>query len=210
MTYIDKTAFQHLVPAGDFDGYLNIPGQYLSDSSDLTSFDVCSAGFFVQKEKQIPVRGYESVEDGNSNPLLYNTNAWYMVDAADGSNFTNLYICDTHDIPYLADPRNGNVYAVGSSTLGLPSVAGKLCNYRKAIFDGAHIERFGEGNFSGSPAVGGFVVIDDGLWADSAKEPDFGAFGVIVGAGTFTEGAYNSFGYYDVMLCFKQNDYTGA
>ena len=101
----------------------------------------------------------------------------------------------------ITDPVTGNVYKVGSNTLGLPIPAGVRDTFTYINPDGTHIYRFGVGNLTTALSTNGFLDVDDGLLVPAAAAPDAGSgiYFQVVGTGTFTEGAYAGFGYVDAL-----------
>ena len=115
---------------------------------------------------------------------------------------TGVYACNTYEWPMLGG-RNGNNYAVGTDTLGLGVPAGRDGTFTEIVFDGKHAYRFGEGNVNGAIGANTIFTIANGLLVPAAAAPTTtGAiYFKLKGTGNFTEGAGQSFVYYDVWAC---------
>lgn len=187
MAYIAKTAFEPRFTNGVFDETINIAGVYQDDGVA----EVCSAGFIcVEDEARYPNQGYPTGTD--------NGNTWIMAKCAALGN-APVYACNTYDINEIADPVTGNVYRVGSNTLGLPAPAGRPVAFTRIDFDKNAIYRFGEGNFSTAPdATKKYVTVADGLLVASDTAPAAGKHFIVLGSGKFTHGAYAADGYFDL------------
>lgn len=92
---------------------------------------------------------------------------------------------------------------MGTATLGLGVPAGRDGTFTEIVFDGKHAYRFGEGNVNGAIGENTIFTIANGLLVPAAAAPT--ATGAIYfklkGTGNFTEGAGQSFVYYDVWAC---------
>lgn len=190
MAYIEKTAFEPRITNNEFNELCNITGRYQASEADAD----CSAGLLVVRGKQLPCAGFKGVK---------NENAFYMNAAGAAANAdTGVYACNTYEWPTLGG-RNGNNYAVGTATLGLGVPAGRDGTFTEIVFDGKHAYRFGEGNVNGAIGENTIFTIANGLLAPAAAAPT--ATGAIYfklkGTGNFTEGAGQSFVYYDVWAC---------
>lgn len=190
MAYIEKTAFEPRITNNEFNELCNITGRYQVSEADAD----CSAGLLVVRGEQLPCAGFKGIK---------NENAFYMNAAgADANADTGVYACNTYEWPTLAG-RNGNNYAVGTATLGLGVPAGRDGTFTEIVFDGKHAYRFGEGNLSTAIGENTIFTIANGLLVPAAAAPT--ATGAIYfklkGTGNFTEGAGQSFVYYDVWAC---------
>lgn len=194
MAYVANTAFEDRVPYSEPEAVFNIPGIFQTYNSGTSEYedDVCPAGWLCGKVDLVPCSGYSAYS-------IDNENTWHMEVCADISDPSNIYFCDTHDINYVVDPVTGATYAIGSNTLGLPSILGKPCNFKPAFFDNKHRYRVGIGNFTSTPTVGEYAVIDDGQLDPASSVPGSGAYFKVVATGTFTQGVYAGFAYYDVI-----------
>lgn len=190
MAYIEKTAFEPRITNNEYNELCNITGRYQVSDADAD----CSAGLLVVRGEQLPCAGFKGVK---------NENAFYMNAAGAAANAdTGVYACNTYDWPMLGG-RNGNNYAVGTATLGLGVPAGRDGTFTEIVFDGKHAYRFGEGNLSTAIGENTIFTIANGLLVPAAAAPT--ATGAIYfklkGTGNFTEGAGQSFVYYDVWAC---------
>lgn len=190
MAYIEKTAFEPRITNNEFNELCNITGRYQASDADAD----CSAGLLVVRGEQLPCAGFKGIK---------NENAFYMNAAGAAANAdTGVYACNTYDWPMLGG-RNGNNYAVGTATLGLGVPAGRDGTFTEIVFDGKHAYRFGEGNVNGAIGQNTIFTIANGLLVPAAAAPT--ATGAIYfklkGTGNFTEGAGQSFVYYDVWAC---------
>lgn len=190
MAYIEKTAFEPRITNNEFNELCNITGRYQVSDADAD----CSAGLLVVRGEQLPCAGFKGVK---------NENAFYMNAAGAAANAdTGVYACNTYEWPMLGG-RNGNNYAVGTATLGLGVPAGRDGAFTEIVFDGKHAYRFGEGNVNGAIGENTIFTIANGLLVPAAAAPT--ATGAIYfklkGTGNFTEGAGQSFVYYDVWAC---------
>ena len=190
MAYIEKTAFEPRITNNEFNELCNITGRYQASDADAD----CSAGLLVVRGEQLPCAGFKGVK---------NENAFYMNAAGAAANAdTGVYACNTYEWPTLGG-RNGNNYAVGTATLGLGVPAGRDGTFTEIVFDGKHAYRFGEGNLSTAIGENTIFTIANGLLVPAAAAPT--ATGAIYfklkGTGNFTEGAGQSFVYYDVWAC---------
>lgn len=192
MAYIANTAFEPRITNGRFDDEINIAGVYQSGGVDA----VCSAGFLCKRSTRLGNEGY----DNPSGTRVYNENAWIMVDAASTDNEdVVIYACNTYDVQYIE--ANGNIYAVGGRTLGLPSITGRPCTFTRIDFDGQSVYRFGVGNLSTTLSTNTYFTIANGLLVPAASAPtDAGSiYFELRGTGNFVEGNSASFGYVDVV-----------
>lgn len=190
MAYIEKTAFEPRITNNEFNELCNITGRYQVSDADAD----CSAGLLVVRGEQLPCAGFKGVK---------NENAFYMNAAGAAANAdTGVYACNTYDWPTLGG-RNGNNYAVGTATLGLGVPAGRDGTFTEIVFDGKHAYRFGEGNLSAAIGANTIFTIANGLLVPAAAAPTTtGAiYFKLKGTGNFTEGAGQSFVYYDVWAC---------
>ena len=177
-----NTAFELRVSNHIWDKQKNITGLYQVSDAPAT----CFAGQLVAQGAQLPNEGYAG---------LNNENAWVM---AKPLNLTfDIYACNTFNVNEIQDPVTGNIYKVGSNTLGLPIPAGQRGTYTR--IDEGDMMRFGVGNFNGTPTVGQYATVN----ANGALEPSASIptgintlYFEVLSTGFFTEGAYASFVYY--------------
>ena len=190
MSYIAKTAFEARITNNEFNELCNITGRYQASSADAD----CSAGLLCVQAEQLPCAGFTGIK---------NENAWYMNAAGAAANVdTPVYAANTYEVQRLAG-KNGQLYAIGTETLGLGIPAGRDGTFTEIVFDGKHVYRFGEGNLSTTIGEKTFFTIANGLLVPAAAAPtQAGAiYFKLRGSGKFTEGATASFGYYDVVAC---------
>lgn len=188
MSFITNTAFEARLTNNAQDQLAQVAGLYRVST---TATD-CSAGLLVTRNSKIPSQVYTGVN---------NENAWYMVAATDSATINDvIYACDPHDWPLVA-AANGNLYAVGTETLGLGAPAGRMANYTRVNFDGQSIYRFGIGNLSASLGANTFFTIANGLLVPAASAPTTAGaiYFELVGTGNFTAGTTTSFQYVDVI-----------
>ena len=165
----------------------NITGKYQESATDT----ICNAGFLCKPVSQLPCDGYSTA--------IYNENAWLMNMADDTDATGDVYFCNTFDVQEIA--AGDNIFRVGAKTLGLPLPAGERGTFTR--IDGFEMHdqiRFGVGNFKSTPTVGQYATIEDGLLKPAASAPTTTGelYFEILATGTFTEGAYAAFTYYDV------------
>lgn len=193
MAKIANTAFEPRITNGRFEDEINIAGVFMNGENA----EACAAGFLCVRDTQLPNAGY----DNPSGTRVYNENAWNMVAATDEATMDDvIYACNTYDIQYV-EADDGNFYAAGNRTLGLPSLTGRPCTFTRIDFDGQSVYRFGEGNFSAALSTNRYFTIDDGLLVPAASAPaTAGAiYFELRGTGNFVEGNSASFGYVDVV-----------
>ena len=192
MAYIANTAFEPRITNGRFDDEINIAGVYQYSSANA----VCSAGFLCKRDGRLGNEGY----DNPAGTRVYNENAWIMVDATSSEDADSvIYACNTYDVQYVE--ANGNIYAVGGRTLGLPSISGRPCTFTRIDFDGQSVYRFGVGNLASALSTNTYFTIANGLLSPTASAPTTqGAiYFELRGTGNFVEGNSASFGYVDVV-----------
>ena len=191
MAFIDNTMFETRVTNAVFDELANVTGKYQDSGSDAD----CSAGFLCRHDGKMPNEGYYVI---NSD---MNDNAWIFA-AAEDTDYDGIYACNPFQVSTGASIR-GNIYKVGSETLGLGIPAGEFDTFTRIRFDNESIYRFGEGNLSQTLSGEEFFTIDNGLLVPAASAPANAGtpYFSIVCTGVATEGAYASMTYYDVMAC---------
>lgn len=190
MSYIDKTAFEARITNNEFNELCNITGRYQDSSADAD----CSAGLLCVRGEQLPCAGFTGIK---------NENAWYMNAAGAAANVdTPVYAANTYEVQHLAG-KNGQLYAIGTETLGLGIPAGRDGTFTKIVFDDEHVYRFGEGNLSTAIGENTFFTIANGLLVPAAAAPTKAGsiYFKLRGSGKFTEGTTASFGYYDLVAC---------
>lgn len=193
MAKIANTAFEPRITNGRFDDLINIAGLYQESAQDA----VASAGLLCKRTGRLGNEGY----DKPAGTRVYNENAWIMGVAEDTDDINEvIYACNTYDVQYI-DDGDGNLYAVGGRTLGLPSISGRLCTFTRIDFDGQSVYRFGVGNLSSALSTNTFFTIDDGLLVPAASAPatQGAIYFELRGTGKFVEGNSASFGYVDVV-----------
>lgn len=190
MAFIEKTAFEARITNNDRENLSHIAGVYQAGEANAD----CSAGLLCVRNGQIPCEGFTGV---------YNENTWYMKSATTADNAESvIYACDTYDVQLLPG-KGGNLYAVGAETLGLGVPAGRYGNFTRIDFDGQSVYRFGEGNVTLNTESDKYFTIDSGVLTSTATKPvnDGALYFELRGTGKFTEGAGQSFGYYDLVAC---------
>lgn len=190
MSYIAKTAFEARITNNEFNELCNITGRYQVSSADAD----CSAGLLCVRGEQLPCAGFTGIK---------NENAWYMSAAGAAANVdTPVYAANTYEVQRLAG-KNGQLYAIGTETLGLGIPAGRDGTFTKIVFDDEHVYRFGEGNLSTAIGENTFFTIANGLLVPAAAAPTKAGsiYFKLRGSGKFTEGTTASFGYYDLAAC---------
>lgn len=188
MALIANTMFEARANNGVFDELANITGVY-NNSSAAT--EVCSAGYLCTRSAQYANQGYSSIN---------NSNAWTMVTAT-ATNYSGIYACNPHGVQ-TATTGSGNVYKVGTETLGLALPAGEPGTFTKVDFDSNDkIYRFGIGNLSTAIGTNTYFTIANGLLVPAASAPaEAGTpYFALIGTGTATYGSYAGMTYYDVM-----------
>ena len=190
MAFIEKTAFEARITNNDRENLSHIAGVYQAGEANAD----CSAGLLCVRKGQIPCEGFTGV---------YNENTWYMkaATAADKADSV-IYACDTYDVQLLPG-KGGKLYAVGAETLGLGVPAGRYGNFTRIDFDGQSVYRFGEGNVTHSAESDKYFTINSGVLTSTTTKPvtDGALYFELRGTGKFTEGAGQSFGYYDLVAC---------
>ena len=190
MSYIAKTAFEARITNNEFNELCNITGRYQASSADAD----CSAGLLCVRGEQLPCAGFTGIK---------NENAWYMNAAGAAANVdTPVYAANTYEVQHLAG-KNGQLYAIGTETLGLGIPAGRDGTFTKIVFDDEHVYRFGKGTLSTTIGENTFFTIANGLLVPAAAAPTKAGsiYFKLRGSGKFTEGTTASFGYYDLAAC---------
>lgn len=191
MSYIANTAFEARIVNDRFDDLANVAGKYYASDAPAD----CSAGLLVTRDSLLDCEGMPS---GTKNE-----NTWKMVAATSAATVdTPVYACDPFDWPLLSS-QSGNLYAVGTETLGLGIPAGRFGNFRRVHFDNESVYRIGTGNTSGTQSTNQYLTIDNGTykWAASAPTTTGAIYFKLMGTGTFTAGTSAAFTYFDVMAC---------
>lgn len=185
MAAITNSAFELRVSNHLFDTTKNITGKF---QNSTPADEECAAGFLVVPGERLPNEGYADIK---------NENAYYMGAAATATDEA-IYACNTFNVQEVTDPL-GNVYKVGTNTLGLPIPAGQRGTYTR--IDEGDMMRFGIGNFTTAISTNGFATLGTStnagklVPAASAPTTTGALYFEIVGSGTFTQGAYAAFGY---------------
>jgi hypothetical protein len=191
MSFTANTAFEARVVNDRFDDLANIPGKFYVSTTPTD----CSAGQLCIRDSLLACEGFANVK---------NENTWKMVTATNSTTAnTPIYACDPHDWPLLAG-KNGNLFAVGTETLGLGIPAGRYGSFRRVHFDNESIYRFGVGNLSATLSTNTFLTISSsGTLTPAASAPVTAGtpYFKVMGTGNFTEGTSASFGYVDAMAC---------
>ena len=188
MAYIANTAFEVKVTNAVFDETANITGVFSTGSAG----DVCSAGFLCVRGDRLENEGYTGID---------NVNAYTMTAAASTDN-QGIYACNPFGVNEVTEPSTGAVRKVGANTLGIALPKDVRGTFTRIDFDpGDRIYRFGIGNLSAAISTNTFFTINNGLLVPAAAAPtDNGAvYFTLVGSGTFTQGAYAAFTYYDLQ-----------
>lgn len=191
MSFTANTAFEARIVNDRFDDLSVIAGKYYVST---TATD-CSAGQLCIRDSLLDCEGFSGVK---------NENCWKMVTAEDDTTAaTPIYACDPHDWPLVASAK-GNLYAIGSETLGLGVPAGRYGSFRRVHFDNESVYRFGIGNLASTLSTNTFFTISDyGTLTPGASAPVTSGlpYFKLVGKGKFTEGTSASFDYIDVVAC---------
>lgn len=188
--FTEKTAFEARVTNNFRDDLINVTGRYQASSADAD----CDAGRLVIRNGQLPCEGFTGVK---------NENAWYMNDATSTTNAGEVvYAANTYEVQMLQG-KHGNMYAVGTETLGLGIPAGRDGTFTKIVFDGDHAYRFGIGNVNAEISTNTFFTIDAGKLKPAAAAPTANGalYFKLLDTGKFTEGTTASFAYVDVQAC---------
>lgn len=186
MAAITNSAFELRVSNHLFDTTKNITGKF---QNSTPADEECAAGFLVVPGTRLTNEGYGS--------SVYNENA-YLMSAAGTATDEAIYACNTFNVQEVTDPL-GNVYKVGTNTLGLPIPAGQRGTYTR--IDEGDMMRFGIGNFTTAISTNGFATLGTStnagklVPAASAPTTTGALYFEIVESGTFTQGAYAAFGY---------------
>lgn len=183
-----KTAFEARVTNNSRNDLINVTGRYQASSADAD----CDAGRLVIRNGQLPCAGFTGVK---------NENAWYMNDATSTTTAGDVvYAANTYEIQLLQG-KHGNMYAVGTETLGLGIPAGRDGTFTKIVFDGDHAYRFGIGNVNAALSTNQFFTIDAGQLKPAVSAPtgNGALYFKLLGTGNFTEGTTSSFEYVDVQ-----------
>ena len=201
MAYIQNTAFEVKISNHEFDSIANITGVFANGED---AGEICSAGFLCKRDELTISEGYDGVGPSSATVTLYNGNTWKMI-AATASDIaqTGIYACNPFDVNMQTDPVTGAVYKVGSNTLGLPAPKDYPVTFTQIIFNNVNVYRFGAGNISGAISTNKFFTIANGLLIPAAEAPKTNGapYFELVKTGTFTQGAYNGFTYYDLRAC---------
>ena len=188
--FTEKTAFEARVTNNFRDDLINVTGRYQASSADAD----CDAGRLVIRTGQLPCEGLTGVK---------NENAWYMNDATSTTTAGEVvYAANTYEVQMLQG-KHGNMYAVGTETLGLGIPAGRDGTFTKIVFDGDHAYRFGIGNVNAEISTNTFFTIDAGKLKPAAAAPTANGalYFKLLDTGKFTEGTTASFEYVDVQAC---------
>ena len=188
--FTEKTAFEARMTNNFRDDLINVTGRYQASSADAD----CDAGRLVIRNGQLPCEGFTGVK---------NENAWYMNDATSTTNAGEVvYAANTYEVQMLQG-KHGNMYAVGTETLGLGIPAGRDGTFTKIVFDGDHAYRFGIGNVNAEISTNTFFTIDAGKLKPAAAAPTANGalYFKLLDTGKFTEGTTASFEYVDVQAC---------
>lgn len=201
MAYIEKTAFERRVTNHEFDAIANITGIFRNGDS---AAEDCSAGFLCVRDAVTDNEGYTDVGPTDATVTLKNTNTWYMK-AAGASDIAQkgIYACNPYGVNMVTDPVTGAAYKMGSGTLGVRQYKGIADTYTQISFNNVNVYRFGEGNVNGTVGSNTIFTIAAGLLVPASAAPTANGapYFELVGSGTFTQGAYNGFGYYDLRAC---------
>ena len=191
MAFTANTAFEARIVNDRFDDLANIAGKFFVST---TATD-CSAGQLCIRDSLLACEGFANVK---------NENTWKFVTATSATTAsTPLSARAPAAWPLLARPT-GNLFAVGTETLGLGIPAGRYGSFRRVHFDNESVYRFGVGNLSAALSTNGFLTISDaGLLTPAAAAPATAGtpYFKVMGTGNFTEGTSASFGYVDAMAC---------
>lgn len=188
MALIANTMFEARSTNAVFDELANITGVFYNASSAV---EICSAGFLCTRSAQYAAQGYSNIK---------NDNAWQMIEA-ESTNYSGIYACNTYNVQ-TASTGSGNVYKIGTETLGLPVPAGQPATFTKIDFDSNDkIYRFGIGNLSAAISTNTYFTVANGLLVPAATAPANAGtpYFKLIGTGSATRGSYAGMTYYDVM-----------
>lgn len=188
MAFIADTAFEARITNGEFDALCNVTGKYQASSADAD----CSAGLLCVRTTQMPCEGFTGI---------YNENAWIMNAATASVNANDvIYACDPYDAQLISNGTNN--YYIGTRTLGLGIPAGEYGTFKRIVFDGQHVYRFGVGNLTAELSTNTVLKpAANGLLTPAAAAPTAAGsvYFEVRGSGNFTEGTSDSFGYVDAV-----------
>lgn len=180
MSFIANTAFQLRMTNNRYEDLQNITGLYGAVSGANFNTADCSAGFLCDMGAGIPAGGYQ------------------MVTSTAGG--FEVYACNPGDVQRIGTPR-GNVYAVGTETLGIGIPAGAKDTFTKMIPGETYA--FGAGNFSTLVSTTNkYATITNGLLVGTSTKPT--AAGIyfeldpLLGIDAFTEGNYSGMARYNL------------
>lgn len=173
MAFIAKTHFDVKVTNAEHNSLQNIAGKYGSFSVDTFTAADCSPGTLVVKKRLIASEGYGSL----STPV-FNGNAWYVVDAANGNagsgvgTHSGIYACNNYDVNKVG--AGELQYNLGIDTLGVGTLAGNMGDFTELLVGEQYC--FGLGNFASAPTVGQYCAIANGKFgASSGSAPVAGS-----------------------------------
>lgn len=187
MAFTANTAFEARITNNENDILSHIAGLYQASGANAD----CDAGRLVTADSLADCEGFTGIK---------NENTWIMVDATNAATIdTPVYACDTYDNKLIGDASHN--YFIGTETLGLGTPAGRYGNFTRIKFDGVSHYRFGVGNFSADVGANQYATIANGGLVPAASAPATAGsiYFEIIGTGNFVEGAFDSFGYVDVI-----------
>lgn len=156
----------------------NVAGKFGTGTGAGFTGATCRQGTLCVTNGRIPIEGYESYVDSNSNPILLNNRTYFFNVAADGEGAiggdTGIYAYNCYHTNEAVD-ANGNVYRVGGSDLGLSLPAGQRGTFTKIKLGETY--SFGVDNFSTAPSAGvrtGYATIANGFLVYSSTAPSAG------------------------------------
>lgn len=182
-----NSAFELRVSNHLFDTTKNITGKY-QEGSPTAADAACPSGLLVVPGERLPNEGYTDIKNENA----------YLMGAAATATDEAIYACNTFNVQEVTDPL-GNVYKVGTNTLGLPIPAGQRGTYTR--IDEGDMMRFGIGNFTTAISTNGYATLGTStnagklVPAASAPTTTGALYFEIVESGKFTTGAYAAFDY---------------
>jgi hypothetical protein len=87
-----------------------------------------------------------------------------------------------------ASGLGSTTYRIGTQTVDLTAAAGVPVRFRKLYIDDTFFT--GSGNFSSTPTVGQYAIVDHttGQWKASASDPGSGLVAAVISSGALTQG----------------------
>ena len=182
MAFTANTMFEVKNSNSRYNQTQNIPGKFGTNTGASFSGADCSAGLLCIKNGNLPLAGYESLVDGNSNPRFYNSNSFYFNVAANGNSggmygdHTGIYFCNSYDVNKAQSLGNSeNLWNLGMDSLGLGVPAGVIGDFTECIIGEQYA--VGAGNFSTLPSDSTYIyaTISNGYLVAATSAPAAGS-----------------------------------